>query len=397
MDVNSAIAIAFAQGKKSGSGFYSTKENAAGGLTYAFKAKESEGGGAMEGFHMVRFFNDDRTTLLYTVFVPTGANAMYAGETPVSTIDGAYVFGGFEPSPANVTADMDCYAVYGHFDSLEEATWEQIAQVSTDGTAQNYFAVGDTKMIHIEGTVGAHEINSELGVYIIGFDHNEEIEGKGIHFGTFKNGGVELALHSGRSGNSDDTNGDKYFNLNHWGGLNYGGWAACDLRYDILGSTDVAPSNYGEARTTASVGYDASETCATNPVHNTIMAALPAELRAVMKPMVKYTDNFGGKTNTEDTVTVKIDYLPLLSEFEVFGKITNANSYESNKQKQYEYYAIGRSEKKYRHSAIATATGWWTRSVKIGDTYGFVQVNTGGASTYTASYFSAGLAPIFKV
>ena len=37
------------------------------------------------------------------------------------------------------------------------------------------------------------------------------------------------------------TNGAKYFNMNHWGNYNYGGWAGCDLRYDVLGSTDVPP------------------------------------------------------------------------------------------------------------------------------------------------------------
>ena len=42
MDINSFV-IGLAKGKKSGSGYFSTKENDAGGLTYAFKAKESKG------------------------------------------------------------------------------------------------------------------------------------------------------------------------------------------------------------------------------------------------------------------------------------------------------------------------------------------------------------------
>lgn len=43
MDINSFV-IGFAKGKKSGTGFFSTKENNAGGLTYAFKATEGGGG-----------------------------------------------------------------------------------------------------------------------------------------------------------------------------------------------------------------------------------------------------------------------------------------------------------------------------------------------------------------
>lgn len=46
------------------------------------------------------------------------------------------------------------------------------------------------------------------------------------------------------------------------------------------------------------VGYDASENCATTPVANTLMAALPSELRVHMKPMTIYTDNVGAATNT---------------------------------------------------------------------------------------------------
>lgn len=399
MDINSFV-IGLVKGKKSG--YFSTKENDAGGLTYAFKAKESEGGGSMEGFHMVRFFNDDRTTLLYTVFVPTGASAMYAGETPVSTIDPTMWLVGFNPSPTNITSDFDCYAVYEEaITTLDATSWERISKLSEEGTADNYFAIGDTKMIHIEGKVGtALDVNGDYGVYIIGFDHNRNIEGGGIHFGTFKDG-----VSNGKDISFIDSNyvgtysgGTKCFNTNHWGNYNYGGWAGCDMRYDILGSTDVAPSGYGAQVTTNRVGYDATESCATNPVPDTLMAALPADLRAVMKPMTKYTDGTGNTSNVESNVIATIDFLPLLAEFELHGKRTYANQYEQYKQKQYSYYIAGKSKIKYRHSAPTSTTDWLTRSPRYThNTYVVtVMANSGGTNGAEVS-ISLGINPIFKV
>ena len=283
--------------------------------------------------------------------------------------------------------------------SLEDCTWEQISAISAAGKAAEYFSVGDTKSVYLKGTVGTLELDTTLYVYILGFDHNSEIEGKGITFGTFKTAdGVDVALIDSKY-ESNDTSGTKYFNMNHWGYSNYGGWAGCDMRYDILGSTDKAPLGYGAAKTTSVVGYDPSGTCATSPVTNTLMAALPSELRAVMKPMTKYTNNTGASGDTEEKVTVTTEYLPLLAEFEILGARTYANGYEKNKQKQYDYYAYaaGNSRVKYRHSSTGSAAYWWERSANCCSEYNFCRVYTnGGANTYTSDY-AFGIAPIFLV
>ena len=185
--------------------------------------------------------------------------------------------------------------------------------------------------------------------------------------------------------------------MNHWGNSNYGGWAGCDMRYDILGSTDKAPSGYGAAKTTSVVGYDPSSTCATTPVAGTLMAALPADLRAVMKPMTKYTNNTGNSGDTEAKVTVTTDYLPLLAEFEIFGARTYANSYEQNKQKQYDYFAAGNSKKKYRHSAFGSTAIWWERSAYYNNGNFFCIVTTNGNADCNSAYYARGVAPAFKV
>ena len=280
--------------------------------------------------------------------------------------------------------------------SLEDYTWEQISAISAAGKGEEYFKVGDTKSVYLKGTVGTLELDTTLYVYILGFNHNSEIEGEGITFGTFKTAdGVDVALTDDYVG--ADTSGAKYFNINHWGRLNNGGWAGCDMRYDILGSTDKAPSGYGASPASGRTGYDPSATCATNPVSNTLMAALPSDLRAVMKPMTKYTSNGDYYNDTEAKVTVTTDYLPLLAEFEIFGTDTYANSYEQNKQKQYDYYAAGNSKVKYRHSSTGSRESWWGRSATYNFNNCFCGVGTGGEKTYGYSSSSRDVAPIFKV
>ena len=284
--------------------------------------------------------------------------------------------------------------------ALNDQTWAEIRQVSDAGQGSSYWSVGDRKAVLVNGTVGTLAVNQTLYVYILGFNHNSAKEGNGIQFGTFKtalSGGTDVCLVDG-SYNSYKTDGSKIFNMNHWGNYNYGGWKACDLRYDILGSTNKAPVNYGKARATSDTGYDAPTNTATSPVANTLMAALPADLRAVMKPITKYTDNKGNSSDVAANVTSSLDYLPLLAEQEIFGgNRTYSNQYEKNSQVQYAYYSAGNSKVKYRHSATGSTAYWWERSpfYYTGDT--FCIVNTNGTATSNYAWYSDGLAPAFMV
>ena len=284
--------------------------------------------------------------------------------------------------------------------ALNDQTWAEIRQVSDAGQGSSYWSVGDRKAVLVNGTVGTLAVNQTLYVYILGFNHNSAKEGNGIQFGTFKtalSGGTDVCLVDG-SYNSYKTDGSKIFNMNHWGNYNYGGWKACDLRYDILGSTNKAPVNYGKARATSDTGYDAPTNTATSPVANTLMAALPADLRAVMKPITKYTDNKGNSSDVAANVTSSLDYLPLLAEQEIFGgNRTYSNQYEKNSQVQYAYYSAGNSKVKYRHSATGSTAYWWGRSPFYNGNGTFCSVATGGGAGADAARLSRGLAPAFMV
>jgi hypothetical protein len=301
----------------------------------------------------------------------------------------------------SITVEQD-YSLYLSVDlfDLNGNSWAKIREISDAGTGRNYWSVGDCKAVPLSGTMSTLALNTTLWVYILGFDHNKDVEGSGIQFGTFKtdsgSSGKDVCLIDSKYG-SYVSNGTKYFNISHWGKYNYGGWARCDMRYDILGSTDVAPQGYGAKPASGQVGYAPSSTCATSPVANTLMSCFPAELRAVMKPITKWTNNVGNSGDTEEKVTAMVDYLPLLAEFEIFGTRKNANSYEQNHQAQYEYFSAGNSKVKYRHSATGSTAYWWERSPYYNNTSNFCFVTTGGSFATTETENPYGVAPVFMV
>lgn len=269
---------------------------------------------------------------------------------------------------------------------LNENDWSVIKSVADASQGANYWAVGDRKAVTVNGTVGTQAINGTYYVYILGFDHNSSREGTGITFGTFKtalSGGTDICLVDSHY-NDYSTGGQKWFNMNHSSNTNSGGWKGCDLRYDVLGSTN-------------SNNNDAGTTTATSPVSGTLMAALPSDLRAVMKPMNIYTDNTGGGSNTASYVTKSVDYLPLLAEYEIFGTRSYANSAEQNYQAQYQYYKNGNSKVKYRHSSTSSTAHWWERSPYYNRSSYFCFVNTSGYASSGTARDSCGLAPAFRV
>lgn len=256
--------------------------------------------------------------------------------------------------------------------SLEDSTWAEISQVSANKQWDAMgWKVGDTKTITLNGNVGSVALNNyQCKVYILGFDHNSAKEGSGISFGLLEStDGVQLSL--------------CYFKMNT-SSTTSGGWKACNMRETFLGSTDT-------------VNGDATPATTTSPAANTLMAALSADLRAVLKPITKYTDNVGNKSTAASAITPTVDYLPLMSEFEVHGSIEYANKNEKTYQAQYQYYKNGKSKMKYQHTNVTSPAWWWLRSPDTGLSYEFCSVDTdGGAGRTDASYLN-GMAPVFLV
>ena len=274
-------------------------------------------------------------------------------------------------APANRTCSV---SVTLPTTSLNDNTWATIKEVSDAGQGENYWSVGDTKRITINGKVGNFTFsNLAIDAFIIGFNHNSSREGTNrIHFQIGKIGGKDVCLCDSQYGSGQSGNG--YFNMNP-NNSNSGGWNGSYMRKTLLGNSGTPSS----------------------PPANSMLAALPSDLRAVMKSVTKYSDNTGGSPDNASYVTSTTDYLFLLAEFEYHGAMSYANSAEKNFQLQYSYYKAGNSKVKYKHGETGAAAYHWCRSVYVGNTSYFCRVYTNGSASGGNASLSWGAAPGFAV
>ena len=125
---------------------------------------------------------------------------------------------------------------------------------------------------------------------------------------------------------------------------------------------------------TTSGGYDSTEMHKTNLPE--ILALMPSEVQNGIKQVNKKA-TAGGGSKTIETIPCK---LFLLSEVEIFGKVTYSAAGEGS---QYAYYSSGNSKLKKLNG---TAISWWERSPNVNDPIAFGCVNTSGnAWNYDAS------------
>lgn len=167
MDINSFV-IGFAKGKKSGTGFFSTKENDAGGLTYAFKA--TEGGGSGGGVELNIAYGDtapEDTTKLWVkttqpsgVFVTnsietvsdyklenTGVSVSdYRANAAYCTVDDKiYIFGGNTGSGSNIKRlkTIACYNLKSKtYTTLAVTLSTALNKISVARKGSNIYLVG---------------------------------------------------------------------------------------------------------------------------------------------------------------------------------------------------------------------------------------------------------------
>lgn len=257
---------------------------------------------------------------------------------------------------------------------LNDNDWSAIKTVSDAGQGANYWSIGDRKEVTLDGTVGHLTLsNYTTYAFIIGFNHNQELEGANrIHFQLAKTAlsdGVDVCLCDSSYNSTVSTTG--YFSMNS-SKTNSGGWESSQMRTNICGTS---LSSYSE----------------------TIIAVIPAVLRAALKTVTKYTDNTGNSSDAS-VVTATTDYFFPLSEFEVFGSISFANPNEASKQAQYAYYSAGNSKIKYNHSIMPhPAANWHLRSPMAKYSVGFVAVSAEGRANGSYADIAFGFAPGFCV
>lgn len=251
----------------------------------------------------------------------------------------------------------------GFVKELADCTPAEIQAMARSGQAANYWALGDSVPITLNGTVGALTFSNETYyASIIGFNHNSSIEGSNsIHFQLLKNSdGKDIAFVDGTYGRTGNSVG---FRMNTSNSTS-GGWAGSYMR---------------------------------NTICSAFLSTMPSAWRSVIAVCTKYTDNVGGKTNAASSVTATSDNIWLLSEFEAHGSIKYSNSAEQNYQKQYDYYKNGNSRVKYKHNDTATKCYWWMRSVRAGDGSYNCALYSNTTKTSRYSDYSLGFSPCFKV
>ena len=312
----------------------------------------------------------------FIVYCATGtvAQAVSGGKTLSATSeDGVAIIGNVGYGTWTVTAGSNTATIevkefkqYKVFATLNDYSWEEISAVSASGDAANLFSVGDTKSIVLNGTVGNTTFsNVKIDAYILGINHNAEIEGNNrIHFCIGKANNKTVGLIDSQY-NKYPMTSSGYFSMSYGNSnTNVGGWNGCYMRSIIMPA---------------------------------IKNALSTDLQNVLKTVTKYTDNVGGGSNSSSNVTATTETICLEAEFEVHGARTYANSYEQNKQRQYDYYKNGNSKIRYKYNNANDTVYWWNRGPYSGDSVDFCLVYTNGAANYSISRYSSAVAPCFYV
>lgn len=191
------------------------------------------------------------------------------------------------------------------------------------GTHTTYYNVGDTFNIVLNGKVTDYlSFNNETyQAVIIGFDHNKKLETGGAystHLAICKKSGStgNIAFVEDTSSAVQITDGSNRLAHNLTQASNRGGWSTSVIRLRWLNVE--------------------------------FLACMPPEWVDVMGATTKYTDNMGN-SNVEGSVTDTTDRMFLMSEYELYGTRSYANTYEQNYQAQYTYFATSSNRKFYRH------------------------------------------------
>ena len=381
-----------------------------------FQDSEKSAAVSFTRYYTITFMKGVGQSTLATKVVEQGGNAYY--NTGIIQIDGNWCMAdtwfdenGNSVSLTDIQSDITVYAdwVISEYGPLEDTSWEDIATVSASNMGANYWQIGDKKSIVLNGIINTRRYEGETGrnyyvnnlttyVYIIGFNHNADLEGSGISFGTFKDAsGKDYSIFTNSVGSSYGYSFATHYIYNAWG--------STPLRYSALGSTDVPNTEWSIApssRTKSDKGQNATSMCATNPVENSLMSCFPADLRAVMKPISKQYS-----FHDYPYVSRLIDYLPLMSEKEVVGNSQYTENGYSITDMQYDYYKNGNSTKKYAiklskntttaNTYVSTYSIYGLRSSADGNPYtNLLGIKTDGTSQQYG-ITAGGLSPVFLV
>ena len=242
--------------------------------------------------------------------------------------------------------------------ALNDCPWEMIERIASSGEAAKYFRPGDRKRIFPEGwpdhslflipkegmTVRV-DISGDLEAFILGIDHNPDIEGTGrIQFGMGK------------------------------------------MDANLVSMADNCPMNPEGGN-----GAFGDSWLYVHVLNSAVLSALPLTLRVVLAKTPKMTYN----TTAKKLETVEeLFWLP--SEYEIFGTTSKSAASEKNGQAQYEYFKMGNRTALYATDGT-TKTAQWLRSPYPGNNWAWCKVTAAGAVTTGAATDGCGVLVCFAV
>ena len=203
-------------------------------------------------------------------------------------------------------------------------TWEQIIEACHNNAVPDTWNVADNKPMTINGV--------DYQIDIIGKNHDDYSDGSGKAPLTFQ---MHDCYADTKQMNSTNTNN--------------GGWTSCAMRSTHLPA---------------------------------ILALMPTEVQNGIREVNKLT-SAGSRSAAINTTA---DKLFLLSEIEIFSKVSDSNSGEGTR---YDYYKAGNSKVKNRNGS---ASDWWERSPKGSDPMFFCAVRFRGNAGYDGAMYARGVA-----
>ena len=284
--------------------------------------------------YTITYYDQNETfgtvTVLKQETLPYGATPSY---TPTkSGVD----FAGWDPEPVAVTGDASYYATWNEMISFATSTWAKISELSQNGEAKNYFAIGDTRTVPVTYDGKTYNYTAK----IVGFDHDDlrDSDGGG-------KAGISIMFFTTMAT-------AQQMNTTSWSSSNKGNWGTSSLR---------------------------------TFVNNTFFGYLPADLRSVLRYVKKTYRASGTSTIKQEDARI---WIPSINE--VGG--TNLASHTLNDKQgtlyeYFTYYGYGYSSDtstKVVDTGNTARTQFWVRSGTGDSVYKAVYID-GGKNAYNVA------------
>jgi hypothetical protein len=259
--------------------------------------------------------------------------------------------------------------------SLNLMSWEDISKISADGTFKNYFKVGDTKRIYLNGTYwsGQTWANIPIDMVVLGIDHNQDQESPGEHRVHWM-----IGMLDGKNVCIDPVPREYDAVSSSYGGI-------------ISSSRDAVA---WKASNMYAISLDGRSSDLPGTYKN-IKGILPADLLSVMKPVLKSSLN-ADRTAMEFVKS----YITIPSIGETRGFVSSWH--ENQFQNGYEYFVKRYDETSNLNVSLTSVDilsgdpkKWWTRTAtKLANSIQWYAVAVDGSVAPSSQDISYAIRPL---